>query len=87
VDGWINHMKFAASMAYLSTKFFHTLLVLFLSMYIHVHVYIYIYIYGCMFCVLLFNSVNYVYLLLCMFRSVFVCKCVLYCCIVCTVCV
>jgi len=46
-------------------------------------------IYGCILCMLLFNSVKYVFLLLCMFRSgysvsfllfyvLFVCKCVLY---------
>jgi hypothetical protein len=47
-------------------------------------------IYGCMFCVLLFSFVIYVFLLLYMFRSryslivlfcvLFVCQCVLYCC-------
>jgi len=36
--------------------------------------------YGCMFCMLLFNFVNYVFLLLYMFRALFVCKCVMYYC-------
>ena len=37
-------------------------------------------IYGCMLCMLLFNSVNYVFLLLRMFYVMFVCQCVLYYC-------
>ena len=54
---YIDHRKLAAYMVVSSITFFHMLLVLF---YIIVYIYIYIYIY---------TVLNYVFLLLCMFRS------------------
>jgi hypothetical protein len=91
---YIEHMKFAAYMAVSFITFFPILFVLFcITVYayiLYIYIYIYIYIYVCMFCMILFNFVNYVFLLLCMFRSgyccivlfcvLFVCKCVLYYC-------
>jgi len=92
---YIDHMKFAAYMAVSIITFVHIVLDLFCII-VYMHIYTYIYIYGCMFCMLLFNFVNYVlllcyvFLLLCMFRSgfcfimlfcvLFVCKCALYYC-------
>jgi hypothetical protein len=55
-----------------------------------VYIYIYIYIYGCMFCMLLFNFVNCVSLLLCLCILFYLCSvlCILFHCVVlCTVCV
>jgi len=51
-------MEFDDYMAFLFIKFLHVLLVLF-----------YHCVYGCMFCVLLFNCVSYVFLLLCVQSS------------------
>ena len=57
IRGYIDHVNFAAVMAFWFIIFLHVLLVLF-----------YHCVYGCMFCILLFNSVSYVYY--CYVRSV-----------------
>jgi len=52
---YIDHMNFSDFMAFSFIIFLHVFLVLF-----------YRCVYGCMFCILLFNSVSYVFLLLCL---------------------
>ena len=66
---YIDHMK---SAAYMAASCYHNLSYSCGSILYHC-------VYGCMFCMLLFNFVNYVILLLCMFCVLFMCKCVLYC--------
>jgi len=73
---YLDRMKFAAYMAFSFITFFHILLVpfffsLYVCMYVYVYVYVYIYVYGFMFCMLLFNFINVVFLLLCTFCSVY----------------
>jgi len=85
---YTDHMKFAAYMAF---RLSHS----FMFFWFYFCIIVYIYTYGCMFCMLLFNFVNYVFLLLhlcilnvtyvlfcfiVLFYVLFVCKCVLYCC-------
>jgi hypothetical protein len=62
---YIDHKQFAACMAYCFITFFHIYFVTFLSVCVCVCVCV------CMFCMLLLNCVNYVYLLLCLYILVF----------------
>ena len=61
ISGYMDHMKFAACMAFSFIIFLHVLLVLF-----------YRCVYGFMFCVLLFTPVSYVFLLLCLCILIFI---------------
>jgi hypothetical protein len=73
---YIDHMKFAAYMAYCFITFFHIFGSIFISIYIYI--YIYIYMYGCMFCMFLFNFVKYVFLCyVYVFWLLYVCLCIL----------
>jgi uncharacterized membrane protein YqjE len=56
---YIDHLEFAAYIAYFTITSFHILLVPFLTERERERVY------GCIFCMLLFNFVNYVFLSLC----------------------
>jgi hypothetical protein len=78
---YIDHTKFAAHMAFHLSHNFHVLLVPFF----------YHYICGCMFYMLLFNFVNYIFLLLslCILIVMYVLLCIFsfHCVVLCTVCV
>ena len=58
IRGYIDHMKFCCLYGFLVISFLHVLLVL-----------LYHCVYGCVFCVLLFDSVSYIFLFLCMLCS------------------
>jgi hypothetical protein len=63
---YIDHVKFATYMAYSFVIFFRFHFYQCVCVYIYIYIYLFIYllIYSCMFCKLLFNIVNYVFLLL-----------------------
>ena len=63
ISRYIDHMKFAAYMVFFC---YHSLSCSFGSIFYHC-------IYGCMFCMLLFNFVNYVFLLLCFYVFLLLC--------------
>ena len=66
IGGYIIHRKFAAFVAFSFIIFFYVLLVLF-----------YYCVFGCMFCILLFNSISYVFLsCLCILIIMYVLFCV-----------
>jgi len=59
-DTYIDYMKFAVFMVFLFIIFLYVLLVLF-----------YHCVFGCVFCILLFDSIRYVFLLLCLCILIF----------------